>query len=257
MPWRPDFTSSGQTSPRWTRLLCGGVQLSNAVGSVDWFDEPAVQVELCEACGHAHCESGGYVHVSRLGDRVLWTRPHIDENDPFEAYQYRAAEPVRANGAVAIPAEVWDDLQERFPHWPSADRFPIATRADLFAAWYLEAPLPDARTLPAQLLALVRELVVASDPSPAVDALECLASLVTWFTAAPDEPIAGDLVEASADGAVVETLHLDVPDTFDRPTLREWPAFAMCAGTVAPVFGGSLVLSTAPPMPSVYRRSGD
>jgi hypothetical protein len=244
IPWRPDFSSSEQASPDWTRLFCGGVQLSNAVNAVDWFDQPAVQVDLCESCGFAGCESGGYVHVSRLGNHVLWTRPHIDENDPFEAYQYRAAEPVRRNGGVAISADEWDSWDERLRDWPLADRFPATTRADLFAAWYLEAPAR--RDLPEQLLTLAHEWTVASDPSPTADALEALASLFTWFTSEPDATVEGELVDARTDGATVETLYLDVPDTFNRPTLREWPAFSRRGQAVAPFFGGSLALAPAP-----------
>jgi hypothetical protein len=109
VPWRPDFSSSEQSSPHWTKPVRSGEQLTNAINAVDWLDEgSAVQVELCESCGFAGCESGGYVHVSRLESHVLLTPPHVDLNDPFEWHQYRPSEPVRRHGAVAIKVEDWE-----------------------------------------------------------------------------------------------------------------------------------------------------
>src|SRR5688572_22598831 len=71
--WRPDFSSSSQRDPTWTRATCFGAVLCNSLEWPEWLENP-VQVCLWEACGHAGCESGGYVHVSRLGSHMLWTR---------------------------------------------------------------------------------------------------------------------------------------------------------------------------------------
>src|SRR5262245_57164587 len=99
--WRPDFSSSGQKSPTWTRSRCEGVELFNSLESTTWTENP-VQVVLCDACGHEGCASGGYVHVSRLGDFVLWTTPQIDAEDEWKATQYYAAWPLRRFGSLAI-----------------------------------------------------------------------------------------------------------------------------------------------------------
>jgi hypothetical protein len=81
--WRPDFSSSGQTDPHWTRLVCKGEQLSNALDFVDWLDdELGTQVVLCEACGYTGCEFGGYVYVSRLREAF----PRTVRRDLFEAW---------------------------------------------------------------------------------------------------------------------------------------------------------------------------
>src|SRR5690242_359655 len=75
--WMPDFSTSGQRSPEWTRVTCGGEQITNALEWIDW-DERPVQVVLCEQCGVSGCAVGGRAHVSRAGDHVLWTAPEID-----------------------------------------------------------------------------------------------------------------------------------------------------------------------------------
>ena len=72
--WSPDFSSSGQSSPVWTRLKYGQVELCNSLEWTDWTPNP-VQVQICDACGTPGCASGGYVHISVLNDLVLWTVP--------------------------------------------------------------------------------------------------------------------------------------------------------------------------------------
>ncbi|MCG8454829.1 MAG: hypothetical protein MI919_01000 [Holophagales bacterium] len=88
-PWTPDFSSSGQSNPRWTRASCRGLQLANSVEGVDWSTNP-VQVVLCEACGYPDCGPANYVHVPRLDDLVLWSVPHIDESDDWQVLQLTA-----------------------------------------------------------------------------------------------------------------------------------------------------------------------
>lgn len=102
-PWRPNFSSSEQPSPFWTKLICGGEQLANGLEDVDWFDEPAVQVELCESCGFGGCSSGGYVHVSRIGRHVLWTAPHVDLDNPFGPINTGRASPFVATAVSRFP----------------------------------------------------------------------------------------------------------------------------------------------------------
>jgi hypothetical protein len=245
--WRPDFSSSGQASPRWTRVMCEGEQLTNAIDAVDWLDgEPAVQVQLCESCGFAGCESGGYVHVSRLEGHVLWTPPHIDPNDPFESDQYRASEPVRRHGGVAIPVEHWERWRRQFAGLPSGDEFPRTLRRDLLAAWRGAAPIFGQFDPPEQLVQLARERAVAADQAQLDDALAELAVVAEWLDADPDAAIEGALVSTSTEDVAVEALYFDVPDSLDGAALREWRATARVGGGVAPVFGDELTLSPPP-----------
>jgi hypothetical protein len=246
VPWQPNFSSSAQPNPDWTKLVCAGVELSNAINWVDWFDEPAVQVRLCEACGIAGCESGGFVHVSRLGHHLLWTEPRVDAGDAFESHQYRASEAIREYGSVAIPVEEWSQWRERVTDLPSPDKFPSTTRKDLLGAWQAEAPVFGTWDHRDQLLSLVSAQAVATEPSETTEALQSLEALVRWFRAKPDAAVEGELAPIGAGERTVETLYLDVPDTFDRPVLREWAALARHDGRVTPVFGGELVLVPEP-----------
>lgn len=70
--WHPDFSTSKQASPAWTRVTCRGLQITNSLEWADWEENP-VQVILCDACGHQGCASGGYVHVSHLQRPVIGT----------------------------------------------------------------------------------------------------------------------------------------------------------------------------------------
>src|SRR5438093_13449493 len=100
--WRPNFSSSGQTSPEWARITCSGIELCNSLDWLDWPENP-VQVQICDACGTPGCSSGGYVHISKLGELMLWTKPHINDSDDWEATQYAPASAVRRAGSVVIP----------------------------------------------------------------------------------------------------------------------------------------------------------
>jgi hypothetical protein len=137
--WSPDFSSSGQADPIWARLRCGGVELCNSLGWVDWLENP-VQVQLCESCGTPFCADGGFVHISRLGDLILWTAPQ-DSPDPAAPH-----EALKTLGAIAFPAAVWQTLGAL-----PADRYPPANHRAVAEAWTLGAKVD--RELLAPLLA--------------------------------------------------------------------------------------------------------
>jgi hypothetical protein len=56
--WQPDFSSSGQPEPTWTRVSVPEGVLTNALNWIDW-DQQLVQVILCEAYGIDGCATGG------------------------------------------------------------------------------------------------------------------------------------------------------------------------------------------------------
>jgi hypothetical protein len=245
--WRPDFSSSEQASPHWTRVLCGEVELTNAINAVDWLDrERAVQVELCESCGFVGCASGGYVHVSRLESHVLWTPAHIDLSDPFEGSWYRPSVAVSGHGGVAIAVADWEAWRQQFPALPPAVEFPPTLRRDLLAAWRGEAQIFGQFDSQDDLVELARARAIAADPSSLEDALAQFEAVALWLQLEPDAPVEGALVRGAVRGARIETLYLDVPDTFDRDALREWRATALVNDRVTAVFSGELVLAPAP-----------
>ena len=123
--WTPNFSTSGQPDPRWTRARWAGVELCNSLEWAEWAENP-VQVILCEACGYAGCASGGYVHVSQLDGRVLWTAPQIDTSDEWSVAQHAAAAAVRRLGAVAFPAATWEQWKMLARDLPAVAALPAA-----------------------------------------------------------------------------------------------------------------------------------
>ena len=241
--WRPDYASWEKTDPEWVRVLCDGVELTNALDWVDWLTDGPVQVVLCEACGTSQCASGGYAHVSRLGTHLLWTLPRIDRTDPFESSEYGTSYALEQRGAVAIPFSVWDGWRQQFPDIPEADAFPRTRRSDLYHAWTDGTGLTYPTVPTAEFLVAVREHAVASDPSDLAQLVAAVEQLASWFAADPELPVDGHLAEAS-DRVTVETLYFDLPDTFDRPRLHEWQAAGLSDGNLSPVLGG-LILDPA------------
>jgi hypothetical protein len=86
--WGPDFASSGQSNPTWTRLRQASWVLANSLEAPEWLGNP-VQVVMCDAYDCAGCSSGSYVHVSRTPSYVVWAAPQISEADSFEGTSTR------------------------------------------------------------------------------------------------------------------------------------------------------------------------
>ena len=100
--WRPDFSSSGQRSPDWTKLVYRDWIICNSIEHTDWSGNP-VQVILCDQCGHEGCGHGNYVHVSRLGEHIIWARPQIEIADDYDANMYGMPHYLKDFGSILIP----------------------------------------------------------------------------------------------------------------------------------------------------------
>jgi hypothetical protein len=232
--WRPDFSNSEQDDPDWTKLVCGDVELCNTLEAANWTDEWAVQVEVCAECGYVHCSSGGWVHVSRLGRHLLWTPAEVDPEDEYAVSEYRPPDYLRRHCAVAIPVDAWEHWRGSIAELPRPASFRPARRRHLRRAW--------ARPERFDLLAAEREATN--------DAAAHLRAVAEWLELG-DAPVDAELVPAEAVGARLETLYIDVPDTFDRPQLREWRPYAVADGRLAPAFSGGWTIEPLPiPLPA-------
>jgi|GEM_PF-5881716 len=227
--WRPDFSSSEQPDPSWTKLVCGGEEICNTLEAADWTDTWAVQVEVCAQCGYVGCSSGGWVHVSRLGGHLLWTPAEIDPRDDDGAWEYRPPGYLEEQGAVAIAIDQWERWRASLRDLPAAAAFEPTRRGDLRRAWQQ----PE------------RFDLLAAESETTEEAAANLRAVADWL-AVVDVPVEGELVRAAAIGAPVETLFVDVPDTFDRPQLREWRPYAVVDGRLAPAFDGGWTIDPAP-----------
>ena len=239
--WSPDFSSSEQADPHWTKLLCSGVQLCNSLEWIDWREEFSVQVELCEQCGHTNCATGGYVRISRLASNLLWTPPRLEHpDDAWEREQFTPSTALREHGAIAFAVADWESWRARFRDLPPADHFPRTERRDLAAAWTLSAPFGSKGMSAGDFLARVRERLITAESATTENALHRLQALVEWFASDEDSPVDGELAHADADTEGV--LYLDLPD--GRTTrLREWRPYAIRDGRLTLGFGDHWLLS--------------
>lgn len=214
--WSPDFSSSGQASPNWTRSRCEQVELFNALEWIAWTQNP-VQVVLCEECGQKGCAPGGFVHVSRLDDFVLWTRPQVEVEDAWEIAQYNVADPLKRFGAIAIPKQTWEEWRTV----ASLPKFAALTPANgeaIFDAWFL-APARSSRI--DEIAPFLKSELLACDSLEPTDAIKRIAR---WINRLKDT--SASLANASFHspttlGARIETLY------FNGPWDENWPALAI------------------------------
>ncbi len=219
--WRPDFSSSGQSiRPQWTRVLSGGIELANTVEWLEWYNP--VQVVVCEACGFTHCSSGSYVHVSHIGNVVVWSPPQLDwVPDEEDTLRYAASFAVRQFGGVAFPPEEWEKLRAITSDVPVPADLPTATLRVIADCWRMGARgssrAPDLQSV----IPMLESRLLGTDSFSSHEAIEILRPLVEWLKADSDKAAAGQFVSTGSLGVEVQTLY------FDGPPESDWPAFAL------------------------------
>lgn len=236
--WNPDFSSSGQSSPEWIRVKCSDIAICNSLDWLDWEDNP-LQVEICDACGTPGCASGGYVHLSRLGEYILWTKPHVDESDEWEKTQYETAFALRKAGSVVIPVAVLEQWQREAQRGPFSPWYPRTTRADLAAAWFMEKYPYHKITSIHDVIPFLRKELLGADTLDMTTALNRMEKLIEWFAREPGQELRGRL-RVFWPGLAAETLY------FDGPAEKDWPAFAILGNDVFPAFGKNWVYQYHP-----------
>lgn len=217
--WQPNFRTSEQDNPTWTRVTVGHHQIANALEWIEWTRNP-VQVILCDGCGSEGCASGGYVHVSRLGRYVLWSAPQFDDDSEEPAEVREILYYMRTLGALAIPLDTWNawSAERRF-NMPHAGRLPPANHTAVADAWILgPGRSPDA------IVSRLNEQLLGCDTLANDDAISLVERVTASLLAKAHSPFEEPLVSPAEVGARLETLY------FDGPSELDWPAFAF-AGT--------------------------
>lgn len=233
--WEPDLSSSGGGSPTWTKMVCDGVELCNSMELISWERNP-VQVYLCEQCGYEGCAEGGYVHIVRLGDFVLWSMPQIDASDDWEVSHYRALRALHDRGAVLIGVDTWDRWRARYTSLPEPGRLPPARRLDVAGAWLLEIPQAVRVHSVDGLATMLRKHFVASTNMTLEQVSEVIDQIVGWVIGAPEQRVVGALRRIGDVDVEVEEVYLDAP------TIPAWPAFARRGQHVFVALGEDWVL---------------
>lgn len=203
--WHPDFSSSEQVSPTWTRVTCRGIEITNSLEWAEWQENP-VQVMLCDACGHHGCASGGYVHVSRWQRHVLWTAPQTSSDADYAEAAYEIPHVIRNLGALALPVEVWNEWAATIKEVPHADRVVPANYAAIADAWVLgPARSPDT------LMAHLRERLVGGTTLEKDVAVSLVEQTLTWFRGNAQRAFDQPFVRLEEVAARLETLYFDGP----------------------------------------------
>lgn len=213
--WSPDFSSSEQANPAWTRVLSGDTELCNSLEYTEWTQNP-VQVQVCDACGAVGCASGGYVHLSALGDYVFWTIPQTDKVTEGIDARFPATALVKF-GAIGFPSEAWKQLRAAESQVPEAGCLPRANGLALLAAW---ADGPGRPQTVDRLLPMLQARLLAGETLEPAAALKWIERWLDWFNSNADLAIDGSIISPDLAKIPVETLY------FDGPRAEDWPALA-------------------------------
>ena len=135
--WSPDFSSSSQSDPTWTRIVVDDFVVCNSIEYTDWATNP-VQIHQDEFCGFG--PTGYNVDITRLGTNVLWTPTPPSESDGKEGRVFcstqGASEDILSEGfrrcivngtlwCMSMEDEIKEDMDVSFvgPYNPSTFNF--------------------------------------------------------------------------------------------------------------------------------------
>lgn len=228
--WSPDFSSSGQANPNWTKVVCHEVELCNSLEACEWESNP-VQIHLCEECGFAGCYVGGYVHISCIGSHLFWTDPQIEIEDEFNQRQYGRAWYLNQKGPILLPISVWNQWEQTVSSLPTSKVFAITTGRCIGDAWRLsmggQLEVKDFNNL----FHILKDKPIASDDYDLRTTQIYCNDIVSWLERHWDKPLNGSLRKASELDVKVHTIYLD------GTRVKEWPAFYIYDGKPWPAFG--------------------
>lgn len=195
--------------------------------ALNWSENP-VQLILCEDCGEPDCNFGEYVHISVIGDLMLWSKPRVGENDFGE--RVVPIYIVEMYGAVLISKSTWDSWRNAVWQLPPFEKFPKTQRGDLGNAWFMQAPGRSRTASLHEVMPMLKGRLLGTETLDVAEALRHVASLVEWFSVAPSQEVQGTLGPPTGD-TQVETLY------FDGPAMDDWTAFGIIHGKTVPAFG--------------------
>jgi len=235
--WSLDFPSSGQSSPDWTQLSFDGIPLCNSMEWVEWQTNP-VQVDLCGACGQAGCSVEGFVHVSRLGEHVIWGPPHLQDEDALRGIG--PSHGLHRFGSLLVKAETWRTWSNQFQELPDFETLQATLGKDLLQVWLFEnLPYKDIEHAD-DLVSLLHDGLLGCDSMNVEEGIQAVSALIEWLEDSALAQIDGELVPISESGFVAETFYLEGSPTTDlRLVARENNQLSLW-------FAGNWVLLPAP-----------
>ncbi len=179
----------------------------------EWLHNP-VQVQLCDACGSTGCGSGGYIHLSRVSELVLWTQPQTDPSTE----QYPATA-LQRMGAIGFPAATWSMVIEASANVPKLAMLQMANGRALSDAWSSTVRRFSAET---NFAATLRRKLLAADSLETDAAIAKIEQWSAWFAKRNHIAVDGRVVAIAECNARAEMLYFDGPSGDDWPALAEW-----------------------------------
>jgi hypothetical protein len=195
-----DFSSSGGGTCDATQLYADEERIANAIELIDFSADP-VQLEVCEECGHTHCEPGGWVSFRRCGRHVLVVPAFaaMQEND----HEYSAPKYLRRHGVICLVEAMFSIVRSLVKDLPPIDVLAPLTRHEAVLAYQWEAPRKALGKFPTPA-ALDPAVVLASDPGEPGEQVQRLNALLAEMYVSHDPARPGDQHAAI-------TLYLDFP----------------------------------------------
>jgi hypothetical protein len=210
--------SNPQPGWTWTAVQLRGAEICNSLEQVEWTTNP-VQVIVCSHCGTPGCAYGGYVHMSRLAQYVLWTTPQIEVSDDDEpSALYAPLFALRKLGAIAVDPGAWMRWEAVSSKLPKAASLPQANGRAVAEAWALGPGRP---VNLGELVPMLRARLLGCDTLNPTDAIGRIERCLGRLQSLAMKPAPGSLQPLASVGASVETLY------FDGPKEEDWAALAV------------------------------
>lgn len=141
VPVALDFSSSTGRAHASTAIQAGSVRLINALDLIE-FDPEATQVHVCNHCGSAGCQSGGWVTLRRLGEGVVWVPAleRMKNGDEFARERYSPPAFMASAGAPYFLPGAWRQLRLWHAKVPAVSELRPASVREVLRALQWAAP---------------------------------------------------------------------------------------------------------------------
>jgi len=158
-----DFTSSFGGRSRTQAVHSGDTCLVNALAFTDFGDDPT-QLIVCEACGIVHCQPGGWVHIRRVGDSIVFIPAFAElPAGEFESVEYLPPAYLSSRGIPLFAPEIYQQLRVQAPVFPTIENIPSITASEAVWLTQWDAPLSVLGRFPHQPKLIRNAILAVSD----------------------------------------------------------------------------------------------
>ena len=200
-----DFGSSSGGHIRTQAIYAGDTCLVNAISFAELGNDPT-QLMVCEACGTVQCQSGGWVHIRRIGNSVAFI-PAFSEMlaGVFELTEFSPPPFTDSLGTPLFSTDLYEHLRICVPTFPEISNLQSITAADAVRLMQWHAPLRILGRFPDQPQ-IVRDTILAVSDGKLDDELDCVRRSL-----ADNVNSSAKLSVAPQAGSIPIEFHLDGP----------------------------------------------